>query len=244
MHRLCPLPVIAFLLVGGAALAQPKARRRAPQADQNMQVRQPHAVESFDPVSGPPGTRVVIRGQEFDETTKVRFNGRWLQVSNRSARELTVTIPAAGVSDAFVLVKSGFPEVSTEKSFFVVRPPVITTFSPARGAPGTEVTLVGNHFLPTDKVSLSGKELAPSEVRSSRLVVRIPEAASSGKLGIQRGGKVVAWSRTAFEASHQRAAPGARWSGSPAGTSSLATGWSWEGPRWKFVAAAPVRWTW
>ena len=200
MYRVVtPLILIACLCAGGLAAAQPKSKRRAPKADQDMQVRQPHAVDRFQPASGPPGTKVTIVGQEFDETTKVRFNGHWLAVGKRTPTTLVVTIPGAGMSDHFVVVKSGFPEVSAETSFFVIRTPTITSFSPARGGVGTEVTLVGNHFLPTDRVALGAKELTPTEATAARLVVRIPEGASAGKLGIRRDGKVVASSRASFE---------------------------------------------
>ena len=202
MLRLSLVVTIVIALLGSAFAQEEKKRRRAPpKADQSMAVRKEATVESFAPASGPPGTTVTIKGQDFDDTTTVRFNGKALPVAGRSKTELKVRIPQAAVSDSFVVSKAGFPDVTADQTFHVVRPPTISSFTPTRGGAGTSVTVVGANFLPTDKFVLGPTELETSSVRPTRAVVQIAGAAASGKLGVKRGDKVVAWSKAAFDVS-------------------------------------------
>src|SRR5512143_552405 len=147
MLRVSLVVTLVIGLLGSALAQEEKKRRRAPpKADQSMAVRKEATVESFAPASGPPGTTVTIKGQEFDETTTVRFNGKALPVAGRTKTELKVRIPPAGVSDNFVVSKAGFSDVTTDETFHVVRPPAISSFSPTRGGAGTSVTVVGANF--------------------------------------------------------------------------------------------------
>jgi large repetitive protein len=195
------LVVSLVLLMIGTSLAQEekKKRRAPPTPDKTMQVRSPATVDSFTPEAGAPGTVVTIKGQEFDNTTKVRFNGKQLAITAQTKTELKVKIPQGVVSDHFVITKAGFPDVTTDQTFHVVRPPAISSFSPTRGDAGTEVTIVGSNFLPSDKFVLGTTELESSSVQTTRAVVRI--AGATGKLGVKRGAKVVAWSKTSFDVS-------------------------------------------
>jgi hypothetical protein len=177
-----------------------RARRRAPPApDENMPVRQAPILERFLPAAGPPGCTVTLYGENFDETTRVRFNGRWLNALSRSDRQMRVVLPGSAASDTFVISKSGFPDLSSDRVFNVIRAPVITGFAPRRGGPGTQVTIVGANFLPGDRVVLGSLALASSPIPPARIVVQIPEGAASNRLGIQRGDSVVAWSQGSFD---------------------------------------------
>jgi hypothetical protein len=199
---------VIALLAAAAAQAQeekPKPRRRPPKAGDNLPVRQAPVVERIEPEQGPPGCEVTIHGQHFDETTRVRFNGRALAVVSRSASALKVRLPPTAVSDRFIVAKSGFTDVSSEHSFAVVRAPTIASFSPPRGAPGSEVTLGGTNFLRTDTFVLGERALkvVSTAIAPNRVVVQIPEGAGAGRFGVRRGGNVVAWSRASFEVTGQ-----------------------------------------
>ncbi len=205
MRTILLLCALAGLLASDA-LAQPtKARRRAPTADDNLPVRNPPELDRFIPESGVPGCEVTLKGKNFDDTTKVRFNGRFLQVVSRNPTELKVRIPTGGAvtSDRFVISKSGFTDVTADKVFGVVRPPQLASFSPARGAPGTEVTLSGQHFLASDEFLLGETLLKTGRVAPTRATVTIPEGAASGRFAIRREGKVVASARGTFEVAGQ-----------------------------------------
>lgn len=194
-----------LVLAASAATAQPRGKRRAPTAGDNLPVRNPPELDRFFPETGVPGCEVTLKGKNFDDTTSVRFNGRALQVISRNPTELKVRIPTgpAVASDRFVISKSGFTDVTADKVFGVVRPPVIASFSPTRGAPGTAVTLSGQHFLSGDEFVLGETTLRTGRVAATRATVTIPDGAASGRFGIRREGKLVASARASFEVTGQ-----------------------------------------
>lgn len=179
--------VLSVMILGSTAAAQPTApARHAP------------AVAEIQPDTGPPGCEVVIKGDNFDNTTRVRFNGAWLRVTARSSRQLRVRLPKPASSDHLIISQRGFDDVTIPQIFNVLRPASITGFSPKRSAPGVEVAITGTNFLPSDRVVLGDVELRASLIQPERIMVRLPANAPSGKLGIRRG-ESVSWSSELYE---------------------------------------------
>jgi hypothetical protein len=164
-----------------------------------MPVRKPVELGGFSPSEGAPGTEVTIRGVNFDDTVRVKFNGRGLRIASREPTELRVKIPRRGVTDHFVVSKAGFRDETTEKKFLVIRRPVLRGFAPRQGAAGTRVKIQGEHFLPDDKFLIGAVEVPVVKRRHDRVVIRIPESAAKGRFAVRRGGEIVARSRAPFD---------------------------------------------
>ena len=172
-----------------------KVRRRAPPSAPKMPVRKAVEVSNFEPKTGSPRTTVTLFGAHFDETCRVRFNGRDLKVIARSKTEIKVRIFRKAVTDHFVVIKPGFRDVTVSKVFHVVRPPKIKDFRPKRLRVGDQVTVYGHHFLPTDKFVLGAVVLPVVSFKPQRVLVKIAAGASPNRIGIRRGPGVVAFSK-------------------------------------------------
>lgn len=167
-----------------------RTRRRAPPSGEpQMPVRQPPVVHEFEPERGSPNSLVTIKGEHFDYTCKVRFNGRWLPITARSPESLTVRMPRTAVSDVFVVAKAGFNDVTLDKTFHVVRPPKIKHFQPRQVHVGDQVTLIGAHFLPSDSYALGPNPMEVLEFKHDRVVLRVPQSGSRNYIRVLRDGR-------------------------------------------------------
>ena len=173
-------------------------RRKPPSADRGWKVRKPPRIKHFRPTMGPPGTVVTIRGKFFDENTRVRFNGRQLRVISFDFKHLQVRIPRRAASDSFVVSKAGFQDVVSDARFEVIRPPIIKRFRPPRGDPGISIRIRGRNFISTDTAVIGKLPLKITSCEPRRIVATLPPNAVSGRIGIVRNGKVIAWSGQPF----------------------------------------------
>lgn len=140
------------------------------------------AIRDFSPVSGPPGTRVSIRGSGFLQGDVVMLGGRQLGIEQGGPDRLQVTIPDGAPSDYFVLVRGGQTVATSGRPFMVEAPsvpPLIGSFTPSSGPPGTQVILVGAGFTPDVRVAFGGQAL-PIVSRNGEhtLTVVVPRGAT------------------------------------------------------------------
>jgi uncharacterized protein (TIGR03437 family) len=140
-------------------------------------------ITSFTPASGVVGTEVTITGANFTGVSAVKFNG--LSASTftvDSATQIRATVPAGATNGKIsVTTPSG---TGLSENDFGVNPPIITSFSPASGVVGTEVTVNGSNIMGTTNVTFNGiagffTVDSPSQVRAI-----VPAAATSGKIGV------------------------------------------------------------
>ena len=76
----------------------------------------------------------------------------------------------------------------------------VTSFSPESGLPGTEVTISGSNFGDEAKVFFNEAEATDYVSRSSTsIVVRVPENASTGRIGVLSGKSDYGFSATEFQ---------------------------------------------
>jgi len=88
---------------------------------------------------------------------------------------------------------------------YVIRP-VIDSFSPERGLPGTQVTITGRAFSPEYTVWLGGIQLKPVELAESKIVVEIPPGALTGRITL-KGASFSVESRQVFWVVESKEAP-------------------------------------
>ncbi|BDU71373.1 IPT/TIG domain-containing protein [Mesoterricola silvestris] len=149
------------------------------------------AVTSIAPDSGFPGDKdIIITGTGFTGAGQVLFGGTQalaftVESDTRINASLPATLPSGAVS---VSVRKG-AQVGTSPSPFTVKempaPPVLTSFSPQEGIPGTVVTLTGSGFLGITAVTFGGVPASSHKVVDGNTVeATVPEGASTGLISI------------------------------------------------------------
>lgn len=159
------------------------------ESDGELTVLEPVAIRDFTPRSGPAGTVVTIRGQGFSEETDhdtVLIGNARAQVVAASTGELRIRVPSASSGPITVRV-DGSGEDSSSRPFVVTHPPLLASFSPAEGGPGTEVTIRGRSFGDNAnllRVTLSGRPMEVESVSDQQIVAKVPEGARTGRIAV------------------------------------------------------------
>jgi hypothetical protein len=151
----------------------------------NFVVTAPPAITSFAPMSGPVGTEVTITGTNFTGTSSVTFNGVSASFVVDSNTKIRATVPAGlpqGESKIGVVNSAG-NALSTD-NFTVTVPPSITSFTPANGLVGSEVTMTGANFTGATSVTFNGTLASFVVDSATQLRATVPAGATSGKLGV------------------------------------------------------------
>lgn len=100
-------------------------------------------ITSFSPVFGNNGTLMTINGTNFTGTTSVTVGGNPVSsFTVVSSTQITATVGVAAKGAVSVNTPAGTYSLNE----FTLPPPVITSFSPQSGPPGTIVTISGNNF--------------------------------------------------------------------------------------------------
>ena len=149
------------------------------------------SISGFEPVFGPPRTRVTIRGIGFHRSrARVRayLGETRARVIRASETELTVEVPRNGAATGRWLVDvRGGGRAYSEGRFDVRHEPVIRSVEPLFGAPGTRLTLTGEHFGTDPRrvtATIGESELRVREIADERLVLEIPQGAETGHVSL------------------------------------------------------------
>ncbi|MEM9340421.1 MAG: IPT/TIG domain-containing protein, partial [Bacteroidota bacterium] len=150
------------------------------------------SITSFTPALGPVGTEVTIRGTNFSETsTMVEFNGTLSTPTSVTASELLVMVPSGATTGKIKVSVDGAFGVSADDFVVEETPetaPSITSFTPASGPVGTEITITGTNFSETSTVvEFNGTLSTPTSVTASELLVMVPSGATTGKIKVSVG---------------------------------------------------------
>ena len=144
---------------------------------------------------GSSGQRVGILGNGFTGTRSVKFGTGSASFTVVSDTYLTATIPDDG-SVGFVTVITPTGTLTSSRRFNVV--PGITTFAPASGPVGTQVTIIGSGFTGASKVTFGGAKAATYTVNSgTQITATVPSGATTGNIAVTTAGGSAS-SRTAF----------------------------------------------
>jgi RHS repeat-associated protein len=149
------------------------------------------------PARGPVGSTVEISGIGFAaQGTTVTFDGVAAPVTAASGNRVSVTVPQ-GVKEGVVRVTAGGKTAVSPRPFQLARgvtTPAIASVSTDRGDPGDLVTITGTGFDPDiarNVVRFHQTVARVREVTPTKLVVQVPDAASSGRITVRTpGGEV------------------------------------------------------
>lgn len=143
----------------------------------------PSAIAGFSPSVGRAGTNVVITGTNFNGATAVLFNGLVASYVIDDNNQITAKVPTNATTGPLTVTEPGGDSLSA--SNFVVQP-IITAFTPALGAPGTNVTIRGANFnVGTPVVTFNGVNAAPpTSITFTSLVAVVPAGATTGPIQV------------------------------------------------------------
>ena len=140
----------------------------------------------FSPALGGWGTKVTIRGENFDplpEGNEVQFNGMAAPVESASETTLVAIVPEDATTGKISLSALGYDYTSFQDFTVLLPPPIISDFEPKTGVEGDEITIAGDHFGDNSSavdVLFHGTE-TPAEIKSisdTEIVILAPDAYS------------------------------------------------------------------
>jgi RHS repeat-associated protein len=143
-------------------------------------------ITSLSPTSGAVGTSVTINGTGFGSTqgtSTVKLNGAAATVTSWSGTQIAATVPNA-ISGNVVVTEGG---VASNGVAFTVPPPQISGISPTSGVVGTQVTINGSGFGPTQANSNVSFNTWPGSVVSwgpTQIVATVPAHAATGAVTV------------------------------------------------------------
>jgi hypothetical protein len=143
----------------------------------------PPTITSFTPMSGPAGTSVDIRGTNLTGATSVKFNGAVASYTVNSSTEITAPVPTGATTGPISVTTPGGTAASSS-SFTVPSPPMIGSFTPARGAVGTSVSITGSGFGGTTSVKFNGTAASYTVDSPTSITATVPSAATSGPISV------------------------------------------------------------
>ena len=151
----------------------------------------PPIVSSFSPVMGPFGATVTILGSAFSHATQVAFNGVVASsFSIISDTEIQVEVPAGATTGKVAVTNSGGTTTSVD-DFTVTAPlpPSITSFMPANGPVGTQVTISGANFTGATQVIFNDVAATSFTVLSHTSIrANVPAGAATGPISVTAPG--------------------------------------------------------
>jgi hypothetical protein len=162
-------------------------------SEANFTVILPPVIASFSPSQGPVGSSVTITGENFSAGCVVKFNNTIATVNSATVDELLVTVPI-GATTGKISVKANDFVVTSDDDFTILPPPVITSFSPHSGPPGSTVIIVGSNFDPaptSNTVKFNGVAASINSATSNSLSVTVPANSTTGKITVTTNGVTV-----------------------------------------------------
>ena len=154
------------------------------------------SVAGFEPMAGPPGTELRVRGAGFGsdaEALLVKLGELPLKLSALAPGELRARIPAAAESGTITVVVRERGQASSQAEFLVTAPLALDAIEPREGPRGGEVVLRGHGFSsrPADQqVTIAGVAAPLTAATPERLTVRVPDT-KSGAVAVQLAGQRV-----------------------------------------------------
>jgi uncharacterized repeat protein (TIGR01451 family) len=143
----------------------------------------PPIITGFAPGFGKPGDSITISGFNFIDARGVEFNGQlaaFFQVLSNT--ELLATVPTDALT-GLITVQTPIGGVDSSTNFIVA--PRISGFSPATGAPGTNVTVTGANLTGATAVKFNGTNAVSFSVTDqAQLSAKVPPGATTGPLSV------------------------------------------------------------
>ena len=142
----------------------------------------PANITGFSPTNGSPGTAVTILGNNFSNTTLVKFHDASAGFTVLSNGAISATVPAQFTTGP-ITVTAPAGIATSANNFFAA--PIISNFTPTHGLPGTNVTINGTNFIGASAVRLAGTNVPGfSIVNNGQITFTVPAGAVTGPISV------------------------------------------------------------
>lgn len=144
----------------------------------------PPRVSQFQPLAGPPGTKIIIRGQNFHRSAEVFFGKVSLPVVGRRENELIALVPKGIGGEEHLVVKSQGSRTRSDQTFRVQIPPVVLSTAPARGAAGAQVLVQGKWFDDSTEILFGKMRARVLKREPGSILVEVPRNLAAGSYAL------------------------------------------------------------
>jgi len=142
----------------------------------------PANITSFTPNNSAPGTTVKITGVNFIGATNVSFDGASVSFTVTNNTTIGATVPG-GVTTGLIRITTPAGTATSGGLFYGF--PVITSFNPTHGLPGTNIAIIGVNFLGATAVRFNGTPAANFTVASNAMInATVPTNAQTGPITV------------------------------------------------------------
>lgn len=143
-------------------------------------------VTGFSPASGPPGTRLSIRGSNLVDVTAVQIHGIEAEFGVLVVgTEVYAIVPTnATTGPITVVTSSGQAESPTDFMVTEAGPPWIADVVPAQGQVGTTVTITGSNFVSLTAVLFNGRPASFNSFDTETIITSVPPGATTGPITV------------------------------------------------------------
>ncbi|NTU70777.1 MAG: hypothetical protein HGB10_03020 [Coriobacteriia bacterium] len=140
-------------------------------------------VSGFSPSDAAPGETIMISGSHFDYGTNgVTIGGLSAMFDIVDDNTITATVPEAAVSGKVTV--SNMAGTGTSADTLNITAPVITSFTPASGTPGTHVVLTGRNFFNIRGVTFNGTAAEYTVDTDTQITAVVPAGATTGRIAV------------------------------------------------------------
>ena len=140
----------------------------------------PPRIAQFQPLAGPPGTKIIIRGANFDRGAEVFFGKASLPVLSRKPHELVALVPKGIGGAANLVVRSQGSRARSDQTFTVRVAPIILSAAPARGQPGAQVLVQGKWFDDSTEILFGKMRARVLKREPGSILVEVPRGVAAG----------------------------------------------------------------
>jgi len=179
---------VSVVIPRGARTAPIVVERRGYRATstKSFEVIQPPAIVAFQPMKGPPGTRVTVTGSDFGPNAELYYGKDRMHAARGRADgrdQLAFAVPA-DATDQYITVRTAGGEDRTDQPFHVQNYPSVTTLTPARAVSGSPVEIRGDHLDRVDQVLVGRQQLRVVVRDRHHLAAVIPAGTRSGPVSL------------------------------------------------------------
>ncbi|UJR87082.1 IPT/TIG domain-containing protein [Sandaracinus amylolyticus] len=156
----------------------------------DLQIGVPLAITGFSPAVGAPGTQVTISGSGFHSSPRAQqvFIGNTaVRVVSASPTAIVIEVPPSATSGVIMVDIRRTGRAYSSTPFVVQAAPVVASFDPPAGPPGSMVRVRGSNFGTDVRVVQVIFGNVPGVVRglsAQEIVVEIPQGAASGPISV------------------------------------------------------------
>lgn len=144
----------------------------------------PPAITSFSPLKTGVGNEVTITGLRFLGVTAVAFNGTQATTfSVVNATTIKANVPV-NATTGFITVTAPGGTATSADPFEVADTPVVLSFSPTKGGPGTVVTINGSDMDTATSVKFNGVSASFTIINPTQLTATVPNTATNGLISV------------------------------------------------------------